>query len=124
MVTPSGLTFRLRGCPASVAEAVLRGILSQSWGDVAPDDIQIRSLALSTWETPPTRTATLAFAKLPSVINVNTKKEWKLECPNLAGQLTLDTHFSGLTPLNDLDTQKHGFEWAHSPFASDSANSE
>jgi len=112
MVSPSALTYRLRGCPAGVREAALRDGLAWAFGDVTPDDIHIQSLAtvLDPWERPPTKTATLRFTKLPSVIDGQTATEWKLEGHGLNGTIIVDKHFLGLTPLNEVQAQMHHFE--------------
>jgi len=112
MVSPGDLTYRLRGCPAAAGEAALRDGLARALGDVTPNDIHIQSLAtaLDPWKRPPTKTATLRFARAPSVIDSQTKTEWKMEGHGLDGTLLLDTHFLGLTPLNEVKAQKHGFE--------------
>jgi hypothetical protein len=65
---------------------------------------------MAPWETPPTKTATLSFIALPSVVEVQIKKgEWKIE-GGFDRPLILDTHFLGLTPLNDVEAQKHEIE--------------
>lgn len=100
MVSPCAFTFRLRGCPAAVHEAGLRERLSQIWGDVTAENIRIHSLALDTWGTA-TKTATLTFTKVPSSIQTQIRKEeWLVEGDD---GLILDTHFLGLTPLNDVE---------------------
>ena len=68
MVSPNAVAFRLRGCPAGVYEAALCERLSAAFGDITPNDIHIHSLAIASWETPPTKTATLTFERLPSVL--------------------------------------------------------
>ena len=110
MVSPSALTFRLRGCPAYLDRADLRNRLSAFFGDIAPDAIHIQSLArtLDPWENPPTRTATLTFTTLPSVVKIQTEREWKIDT-GLDGSFILDTHFFGMTPLNDVEV--HDFEY-------------
>ena len=112
MASTSALTYRLRGCPATADEAALRGGLAQALGDVRPEDIYIQSLAtaIGSWERSPTKTATLRFAKLPSVVGIQTTKEWKIEGHGLHGTLILDTHFLGLTPLNETQAHEHRFE--------------
>jgi hypothetical protein len=111
MVSSSALTYRLRGCPATADEVALREGLARAFDDVAPDDIHIRSLALDLLGTPPTKIATLQFEKMPSIIETQaTKGEWKIEGHNLSGTLLLDTHFLGLTPLNEIKAQEHHFE--------------
>src|SRR6266566_604047 len=113
MASPGTLTFRLRRCPVTVNETALCDRLSQAFGDITPTDIRIQSLAttLGPFETPPTKTATLSFAKLPSVVETQIKKgEWMIESHGLDGSLILDTNFRGMTPLNDVEAQKHDFE--------------
>jgi len=113
MVSPGAFTFRLRRCPAAANETALRDRLSRALGDVTPDNICIQSLAttLDPWETPPSKTATLSFAKLPSVVETQVEKgEWIIESRGPDCSLALDTQFLGMTPLNDVDVQKHDFE--------------
>jgi hypothetical protein len=113
MAPPKALTFRLQKCAASVDEAALRDALAGAFDDISLADVHIRSLAttLGPGETPPTKTATLSFAKLPSVIEAHmSQEEWKIKGPGLDGTLILDTHFHGLTPLNDVEAQKHAYE--------------
>lgn len=109
MASQSAMTYRLRGCPASVEIAALCDGLARAFGDVTPNDICIYSMATAPWERPPTKTATLRFAKLPSVISMQAADEWKIEGHGLHG-LILDTHFLGLTPLNEVKAQDHHFE--------------
>jgi len=112
MVSPSALTFRLRGCPAAVSEATIGDRLSQAFGDVSPNDIHIHSLAAAPWEKPSTKTATLTFTKLPSIIKSGAeKKEWKITGHEPNSSLILDSHFLGLTPLNDVNDQEHDFKY-------------
>ena len=113
MVAPGAFNFRLRGCAASVDEAALCDALGRAFGDVSSDDIHIRSLAtdFGPRETPPTKTATLTFAKLPSAIEAQIEQgQWEIKDPGLNGTLILDTHFIGLTPLNDVKAQKHEYK--------------
>ena len=113
MASPGTFTFRLRGCPVTTNERALCDQLSQAFADITPNDIRIQSLAttLDRLETPPTKTATLSFAKLPSVVEKQLKKgEWKITSHGPEGSLILDTHFLGMTPLNDVEAQTHNFE--------------
>ncbi len=112
MVSSSAFTFRLRRCPDTADEAALCRWLSRAFGDVTPNDIRIQSLAttLDPWGKKPVKTATLNFAKLPSAIESHIKKgEWKVEVDG-SPPLILDTHFLGMTPLNDVEAQRHDFE--------------
>jgi len=93
--------------------ATVQDALARAFSNISPDDIHVQSLttSLSPWETPPTKTATLTFAKLPSAIQTQIGQgEWTVEGPGLHDTLILDTHFFGLTPLNDVDPLKHGYE--------------
>jgi hypothetical protein len=114
MVSPKALTFRVRECPASANEAALRDMLAQAFSDIQADDIHVRSIAmaLSPWEAPPTKTATVNFEKLPSDIETKIEQgQWSVKSPHQnGGRLILDTHFFGLTPLNDVPVWKHGYE--------------
>ena len=107
MVSPSALTYRLQGCPISVDEAALCEGLARIF-DITPDNVRIHSLATAPWERPPTKTATLQFTKLPSIIDT-IETEWNIEGQGL-GALILDTHFLGLTPLNEVGASEHCFE--------------
>jgi len=112
MVSPDAFAFRLRGCPSGVREAALRDRVSAAFGDITPDDVHIHSLATAAWETPPTKTATLTFERLPSVIQSQSKQgTLKIAHHVLDGSLLLDTEFLGLTPLSEVSAQKHEFEY-------------
>ena len=113
MVLPSAWTYRLRGCPASVTQATLRNRLAQAFGDVAENEIHIQSLAntLHPWGSLPTKTATLRFARLPTLLSTPPgETEWIIQGHGLDGALILDTHFLGLTPLNEINAEQHHFE--------------
>lgn len=91
----------------------LQDALARGFSDISSDDVRIQSLAtaLDAWGSPPTKTATLTFATLPSAIKSNISQgQWKVGGLGLHDSLILDTHFLGLTPLNNVDPLKHGYE--------------
>ncbi len=113
MVSPNAFAFRLRGCPIGTREAALREMMSAAFGDITPSDIRIHSLATALWETPPTRTATLTFERLPSVIQSQVKEGKLKMAHHVLDGLLLDTEFLGLTPLSEVDAQNHEFEYVY-----------
>ncbi|KAK4446794.1 hypothetical protein QBC34DRAFT_278713, partial [Podospora aff. communis PSN243] len=113
MLSPSESTFRLRGCPATADKIAVRDALAREF-DIEPTDIHIQSLAkdVNISDTSSTKTATLRFSKLPSVIQTQhevSQKEWKIEAPGFDSAI-LDMHFLGLTPLNDVEIHNHGYD--------------
>lgn len=112
-MSPNLRTFRLRGCPATADGPAIQVALSSAFGDIAADDIRIWSLAstVDPWEATPTKTATLTFDALPSAIEASLPKgEWPIVDRDTGHNFILDTHFLGLTPLNDLKPEDHMFE--------------
>lgn len=106
--------FRLRRIPEHIDRLGAVDLLSKALGDVRPEDIRISSLAnaANPWEQPPTRTATLTFLTAPAlVLSPNHKEKWTLPVPGLKASLLLDSHFFGLTPLNDVVESKHEYEF-------------
>lgn len=109
--------FRLRRIPhnASSRDDVAR-ILSLNVPGVAEENIRICSLAtsLQAWESLPSKVATLMFrGPLPFAgeLEDETKSEWTFPLGGLTDSLVLDTHFLGLTPLNDVSPQLHHAEY-------------
>ncbi|EFX06575.1 hypothetical protein CMQ_6896 [Grosmannia clavigera kw1407] len=80
MVSPNELTFRLRGCSAGSKDVDIRNQLSQAFGDVAPNDIKVHSLAASSdeLEEPRKKTATLTFSRLPSAVDIQKNNQWRI----------------------------------------------
>lgn len=114
MAPPTSLTFRLRGCDAGTDRKAVQDVLVQAFDDISANDVHIRSLAttLMPWEDPPTKTATLNFTKLPSAIErCLSDGEWTVEDAASNNSLILDTHFLGLTPLNDVRPERHDYEY-------------
>jgi hypothetical protein len=113
----SRTVFRVRGLPNAVRTLKdVASLLSPRLADIPSDSIQVYSLAttLFAWESPPSKIATVMFQTPPLLIQQSPKeKEWPIPAkdqPNV-GHLTLDRHFLGLTPLNDVDST-HSYEYA------------
>ncbi|GKZ21143.1 hypothetical protein AbraIFM66951_008668 [Aspergillus brasiliensis] len=98
--------FRLRQLPETVeTPADVAELLSKRLR-VTEGEITVRSLAqsLEHWENPRTKVATVMFKVCPSpVLERPDAKEWYIDgmSHDLNDRLILDTHFLGLTPLND-----------------------
>lgn len=71
--------------------------------------VKVYSVAttLEYWETPLSKVAT---AQLDESIWPSAKAKSKLPEQWEAGCIRLDTHFLGMTPLNDVESSKHKFE--------------
>ncbi|RWA11742.1 hypothetical protein EKO27_g3362 [Xylaria grammica] len=106
-------TFRLRCCPADADTDRCVELLSTAFADIEPEGIRIRSLAanLDPWERPPTKVATLTFRITPILLREPSgRSEWILPVAGLKEPLILDSHFLGLTPLNDVQDETHEFD--------------
>ncbi|RYC59593.1 hypothetical protein CHU98_g6631 [Xylaria longipes] len=113
LLEASRITFRLRHFPANADAKTCATLLSLAFADINPEDIRIQSLAfnLDPWERPRTKMATLMFHKIPALLSKQTDRcEWKLPVEGLEEPLILDTHFLGLTPLNDIESESHEFD--------------
>ncbi|KAI1451810.1 hypothetical protein F4805DRAFT_463413 [Annulohypoxylon moriforme] len=111
--SPKPKVYRLRGCPIHLDKSRTAELLSRELGDVAPTDIVIQSLAtnLDPWARPPTKVGTLMFRKLPALVREeNGNDEWILPVVGLEKVLILDTHFMGMTPLNEVEHEKWIFD--------------
>lgn len=118
-IDPSRLVFRLRKCPSDIDSRALRILLSEALGDISAQDVQIQSLAGDYGVCSTTKTATLMFRKLPDLIKNQPKQaQWRISVDGVVESsdgstengLLLNTHFQGLTPLNDVEPCKHEFE--------------
>ena len=105
-------TYRLREIPSHVDRLGTIKLLSKALGDVTPSDIDVFSLALTRHaERPATKTATLMFNKLPSLVTATgDKAAWTIPVHGLQRPLILDTHFLGITQLHDVPDDQHEFE--------------
>jgi hypothetical protein len=104
--------FRLRGLPDTVdsLEGAAHTMHAQLDG-ISIASIRILSLAtaLTFGETliPPSKVATLMFSSPPSlVLNRSDANEWAVD-QDPDCDLVLDTHFMGMTPLNDVKDADH-----------------
>lgn len=81
---------------------------------IAPEDVVIYSLARTSdkWENPPSKVGTLQLRALPELLRGDPKlDEWEVLISQQNGdKLILDTHFRGLTVLNDVEPIKHHSE--------------
>jgi len=106
--------FRLSGIPnGAPTTAAVAALVAKSLG-VAIENVKVYSLAttLNPWERPPSRVATLMLRQTPVLFQKSREgqNEWMLESDGdeLGGVvLVLDTHFWGLTPLNDVASEIH-----------------
>ncbi|KAI0155141.1 hypothetical protein GGR57DRAFT_88992 [Xylariaceae sp. FL1272] len=106
-------TFRLRRCPVNTTAKTCEEWLSLAFIDVQAEEIKVLSLAtnLDPWERPRTKVATLMFLTTPTLIlEQEAENEWILPIDGLTEPLILDTHFLGLTPLNDVDDAAHEYD--------------
>ena len=105
----SKIVFRLRGLPNRITTLDGTAIfLSGTLGDTPTDSIRVFSLAttLSSHERPPSKVATVMFSTVPAMVALGyDKNEWNI--PPGEGRLILDTHFNGMTPLNDVPPTDH-----------------
>jgi hypothetical protein len=104
-------TYGFRQLPSHVDELRLPALLLSINDALGPlENIQIHSLAssLDPWETPPSKTATITFNKLPLIFD-NGQKEWVLSTRHigLLNKVIVDVHFLGFTSLNDVVKDHH-----------------
>lgn len=111
--------FRLSGIPNGVSTTVLVAALVAKSLRVATENVKVYSLAttLNRWERPPSRVATLMLRQTPSLFQKSREgqNEWTLESESDESGggtsiFVLDTHFWGLTPLNDVATKAHNVD--------------
>jgi hypothetical protein len=86
---------------------------------VTAGDIQIFSLApiVETWKKWQTKVATLTFKKTPAILlqkaagtRNNEVTGWRFGIPGSPEPLILDTHFHGLTVLNEVNPSSHQYD--------------
>lgn len=104
------IVYRLRQLPQDADRLEVIQLLSKSL-DIDQLAIHVCSLARSTDQLVPSRTATLQFDETVAVREVlkrnergnvaTSANEWKIRVENLKDSLVLDPHFRGLTPLHD-----------------------
>ncbi|KAI0861632.1 hypothetical protein F4860DRAFT_475705 [Xylaria cubensis] len=108
--------FRLRGLPRSVKSPDdVANLVSKSLGDILAHDVRVFSLAtnLGFGDDSPSKVATLMFSTIPSIIrDKSSRNEWEtiIPGPENGHCLVLDTHFEGMTTINDVDYLSHRFD--------------
>lgn len=111
--------FRLSQIPHRVSDRPEAAELLAAALDIPADQIVVYSLATTCvrWETPPSKVATLQLKSIPVCLrNKLTDKEWPIPvrgAPPSEGLLLLDTHFQGMTVLNDVAAANHHAEYVN-----------
>ncbi|KAK1751162.1 hypothetical protein QBC47DRAFT_392355 [Echria macrotheca] len=108
----SQLTFRLRKIPGHLTTTAEVTSLLSAFTGLPKSQIVAFSVATAcdALRDPPTKVATVRFLASPDSIKRKTpvrEGEWRLTRSSGAGELLLDSHFEGLTPLNDVATSEH-----------------
>jgi len=109
--------FRLRGLPNTIKTSEdVANLVHKRLASIPANSIRVFSLATSLkyWEIPPSKVATVMFSTVPRIVQDNPDKgEWNISPSphiDLQENLTLDTHFMGMTPLNDASSSCHLYE--------------
>jgi hypothetical protein len=118
----SKTVFRVGGLPTDVKTFEdVASLLSFRLGDCPRDSIRVHSLATALdftqnfGQSPRSKTATVMFQTVPSLIQKSPgKRQWTVPAqgPQNVGDVNLDVHFMGMTPLNDVDSN-HLFEYIY-----------
>lgn len=95
-------TFRLRQIPTDLDRLDVAKLLQNAL-EIESSDVKIHSLAQNVNVWAPSQTATLMLSATPKLEQMLPKgdDEWSIPVANLKHDLILDTHFRGLTALND-----------------------
>ena len=112
-MTNSTLVYRVRRLPRHVDRLEVKEILGKALDGISTEDVHIYSLATAVdpWERSPTRTATVAFSRVPTLLREGPGlKKWDIKVLGLDLPLILDSHFYGFTALNDVVESQHKFE--------------
>lgn len=103
--------FRLSGIPSGATTYDAVAALVAKALDIRANNVQVYSLAttLNPWETPPSSVATLMLRQSPVLLasSKDGQNQWTLDPGSGHDNLLLDTHFWGVTPLNDVAPEKH-----------------
>ncbi|KAJ2988150.1 hypothetical protein NUW58_g4128 [Xylaria curta] len=106
-------SFRLRGLPHSVKTLEnVANLVSKNLGDISAHHVRVFSLAteLSFGDSSVSKVATLMFAAIPSLVqDYKSKEQWEIPTQGAepGHRLVMDTHFEGMTTLNDVDHLSH-----------------
>ncbi|KAI1126995.1 hypothetical protein F5Y10DRAFT_278419 [Nemania abortiva] len=111
--THRSLVYRVRRLPEEVVSCIEAASFLGTALHLPSSDVHICSLATVTpspW-SPATRTATAMFETVPQVIHDEpSSDEWVFRHFDTKKTMLLDSHFRGLTPLNDIIApHKHEF---------------
>ncbi|CAH0028864.1 unnamed protein product [Clonostachys rhizophaga] len=103
--------FRLRGLPNRVGDrSDVSQLLSQVW-NIPEERVEVCSLAktCNKWESLPSKVATIRLEIIPDCLGATSDlDEWEFPLAEEPDQrLILDTHFQGLTALNDVKPEDH-----------------
>ncbi len=102
--------FRLSGIPFRCStHRQVQALVAKSV-EISNEGVKVYSLAttLNPWEMPQTRVATLMFLDIPGFLEQESgSKQWLLTLREDDNPMVLDTHFQGLTPLNDVNEGDH-----------------
>jgi hypothetical protein len=101
------LTYRVRHIPIDVGFSQLGQFLA----DLLDEDVaNVRACSLApslqVWENPRSSVATITFIKTPALLDAD-QKEWRVPLPGTVRNLIIDTHFLGLTPLNNVSDEEY-----------------
>ncbi|KAJ8132836.1 hypothetical protein O1611_g785 [Lasiodiplodia mahajangana] len=108
--------FRVRGLPHTIKTIDdVANLVAKTLGDISAHDIRVFSLAtnLGFGDNSPSRVATLMFDTGPSITrDSQSKNEWEIPIgpPEPGHCLILDTHFKGMTPMNDVKHLSHKYD--------------
>ncbi|KAI0971965.1 hypothetical protein F4678DRAFT_430685 [Xylaria arbuscula] len=108
--------FRLRGLPPSIKTLDdVASLMSTSLGDVPAHSVRVFSLAtnLSYGDNSPSKVATVMFSTIPSLVHDSKSRDtWEIpiQTSEAMHYLLLDTHFEGMTAMNDVDYLSHKYD--------------
>ncbi|KAI9166340.1 Protein SERAC1 [Paramyrothecium foliicola] len=120
--TAKAKVYRLRNIPTYADRLAATQLLATAINDssITANDIQISSLApiVESWKRWQTKVATLTFTTTPALLLdgvpasrlIDEPAEWRFYIPGSPEPLLLDTHFHGLTVLNEVRSIDHQYD--------------
>ena len=111
-------TYRISQIPEVISRDQLPHLLS-SIQDLQPpkyantlNNIMIHSLASRVGLSNPTKTATVTFREIPSIL-LDKRTQWTCTFVHMgnSGTLVIDTHFDGFTVLNEVEEENYVLEY-------------